>query len=136
MTTPGLFDLHNPEPAPAGAPATRVEWDRECPLPVAPSASVVARHNSATGAQYAAQRRGELTEQYTRLLRNLGPASDHEAAGMLGVGLSSINSTRAKLGVRVVEATGHDEVRHWPNGRLTRRTRWRLATRVELEAQP
>lgn len=102
-------------------------WDAECPLPVAPSRSVRARHASATGAQYAARQRGALTLRYLRLLREVGPVSDHEAAGMLGVGLSSINSTRARLGARVVAASAErDQLMHWPGGGVTRRTRWQL----------
>ena len=104
-----------------------LDWDRECPLPVAPSRSVRARHASALGAQVAARHRGALTLRYVALLKQLGRVSDHEAAGMLGVGLSSINSTRAKLGDRVVEAPAHDELHQWPSGHVTRRTRWTLA---------
>lgn len=104
----------------------RLDWDRECPLPVAPSTSPQARHSSATGAQVAAETRGQLTLRYLELLRIVGPRSDHEASRALGAGLSSINSTRANLGAQVEEDTGNYEVHVWPSGRMTRRTRWRL----------
>ena len=125
MTSGFLFDRVNAEPASDRGP-TGVTWDWECPLPVAPSRSPRARHASATGAQYAARDRGELILRYVRLLKDVGPVSDHEAAAMLGRGLSSINSTRAKLGDRVVSAADLDEVHKWPGGYITRRTRWRL----------
>jgi hypothetical protein len=104
----------------------RLDWDRECPLPVAPSASPQARHASATGAQVAAVTRWLLTLRYIELLERLGPRSDHEASRALGVGLSSINSTRAALGAQVTDDAGNYEVHVWPSGRMTRRTRWRL----------
>ena len=110
-------------PAPALQP--RLDWDRECPLPVAPSASTQARHASATGAQMAAETRAALSLAYIALLRAVGPRSDHEAARALGVGVSSINSTRDGLGASVVASDDY-ETRVWPNGRTTKRTRWML----------
>jgi len=145
VTQTSLFDAYGYEPADPGAapmpasaepaaaptPSGRA-WDRECPLPVAPSATPQARHASATGAQYAAGRRGLLTLRYLSLLKRLVRLSDHEAAGMLGVGLSSINSTRAKLGSRIVAAPeALDDIHRWPNGHTTRRTRWQLAPGTE-----
>jgi hypothetical protein len=104
-----------------------LDWDRECPLPVSRSKSDRARHASATGAQAAAPRRGALTLKYISVLRTFKRLSDHEAASMLGCGLSSINATRASLGEHVTEAPEtYDHVVTWPDGRTTRRTRWML----------
>jgi hypothetical protein len=125
MTQATLFD--EPDVYGVAAPSG-VIWQPQCPLPVAPSAVPQARHASATGAQYAAVHRGALTLRYLDLLARLGRLSDHEAAGMLGVGLSSINSTRAKLGAAIAAAPeALDDVHHWPTGHTTRRTRWQLA---------
>lgn len=129
MTQRALFDIVNPEPAPEGMRSpSGITWTPDCPLPVAHSSTSRAAHNSATGAQAASVTRGQLTLRYLRLLRELGPVSDHEASRMLGVGLSSINSTRSQLGPRVVAARDdRDEVHQWPGGRVTHRTRWQLA---------
>ena len=122
LTSGFLFDRLNPEP---------VRWDRECPLPVAPSSSRAARPASATGAQVAAVIAGVVSLRYIHLLEKVGEASDHEASRVLGVGLSSINSTRSRLERWIIESGNFDRVT-WPNGHVSERTRWRLRTPAEV----
>jgi hypothetical protein len=116
-----------------------VAWDGEVDLPVAKSRTARASHNSATGAQAAAAGRVTLTHRYLQLLRERGAVSDHEANALLchGEHLSSINSTRAQLGTRIVACDEtRDEIHTWTSGgltRRTRRTRWRLAHSEEID---
>ena len=102
--------------------AQTFDWDCDVRLPVS-GRTPGARHASSTGAQVAADRRGEQTRRYLALLREAGPLSDHEAARMMGRGVSSINSIRNGCGALVVESGGYD-VSQWPGGKVTKRVRW------------
>jgi len=107
------------------------EWSSGLQMPVAPSSHPIARHTSATGAQLAAEVAGRLGLQYLELLDRVGEASDHQAARTLGVGLSSINSTRSRLDRWVIESGRVDRVQ-WPSKRWTERARWRRRTPAEI----
>lgn len=96
--------------------------DFETSLPIS-GRTLQSRHSSATGAIYAAKTRGQQTLTYLALLDACGPLSDHEAARRMGVGVSSINSIRGNLESQI-EACGYQVVT-WPDGRTTKRTRWR-----------
>lgn len=134
-----LFDRVNPEPAQQPAPVvvptpSGMTYSQACDLPVAHSASPLVQHTSATGAQMAARGRARLEARYLAALRAHGALSDHEAAALLRVGLSSINSTRSKCMKqgRVVEAPSiRCQVVHWPDGGTTRRARWMPARPAE-----
>ena len=67
----------------------------------------ISRHCSYEGAQTAAEHAGRLALKLFALYASHGPQTDAEAAMRLGVGRSSINSTRANL-VRLglVQAVG------------------------------
>jgi hypothetical protein len=108
-------------------------WSSDVRLPVAPSPHPIARHTSATGAQVAAAVAGRLGLQYLALLGQLGQATDHQAARILGAGLSSINSTRSRLARWVIESGEVDRV-YWPGGRVSERAYWRRATPAEIAA--
>lgn len=60
----------------------------------------ISRHHSAQAAHQAAEKRGRKTLEYLELLAKVGEAgvTDHDAARMLGVPLSSINSIRNGCG--------------------------------------
>lgn len=105
------------------------DWSADVHRPVATSASPVARHCSATGAQFAGRVLGDLAVRYLALLRH-GRATDHHGARALGVGLSSINSTRNAVRRYVIEA-GTQRIER-PCGRSTSRTYWRLRTAAEI----
>jgi hypothetical protein len=109
------------------------DWTADVHMPVAPSSHPIARHTSATGAQVAAEVAGRLGLQYLALLDQVGQATDHQAAQILGAGLSSINSTRSRL-ERWVRASGRVDRRPWPNGRVSERAYWRRATPAEIRA--
>jgi hypothetical protein len=66
--------------------------------------SPISRHRSSQAAQHAAQKRGRRTREYLALLKEIGArgVSDHDAARMLGLPLSSINSIRNGCGDLVV----------------------------------
>lgn len=99
-----LFD--NPEPVPfRGNSATALSASR-------------------SGAVEAARTRRDKTAAYLQLLRNHGPISDHEAAALMKVGLSSVNSIRGGLGALVIPR-GVD-VQRWDGNRQTKRTQWGL----------
>ena len=98
------------------------DWSRDVALPVA-GRTPAARHASATGAQAAEPHRGRLTTAYLRLLEEVGPRSDPEAARLLGVGVSSICSIRNGCGA-LVEPSGVFETKVWPNGSVSQRVRW------------
>lgn len=101
------------------------DWSSDVSLPVS-GETPEARHASATGSQRAAKSRADLAVRYIALLKALGPLSDHEAARALGVGLSSINSTRDGVAGRAepkrVVPSGQYEVTAFG----TRRVRWML----------
>lgn len=65
------------------------------PLPFS-GTTPISRQHSALAAQAAAEKRGEKTLEYLALLDRVGAdgVSDHDAARMLGLPLSSINSIR------------------------------------------
>lgn len=97
----------------------------EClPLPFADSPHPIARHHSALAAIAAAPTRGRRTLEYLALLGEVGEegVTDHDAARMLGLPLSSINSIRngcaALVGPAAVAGLS-------PFGRTV--TRWRRA---------
>ncbi len=66
----------------------------------------ISRHHSAQAAQHAAEKRGRRTLEYLALLSEVGEAgvTDHDAARMLGLPLSSINSIRNGCGELVEPA--------------------------------
>lgn len=82
----------------------------------------ISRHRSAQAAQKAAEKRGRKTLEYLELLARVGVDGicDHDAARMLGVPLSSINSIRNGCGELVIPAEGEGLS---PYGRKV--TRWR-----------
>jgi hypothetical protein len=90
--------------------------DSEPRLPFAPNS-----HTSYCAAKAAQRGRGEKTEKYLRCLQEYGPISDHQAADLLKLPLSSIcsirNSCREKL---VKDGTGTS-----PYGRTV--DLWRIA---------
>lgn len=65
----------------------------------------ISRHHSALAAHSAATTRGVKTLRYLQLLAEIGPygVTDHDAARMMGVPLSSVCSIRNGCG-RLVEA--------------------------------
>ena len=68
------------------------------PLRLPFSGSVpISRHCSYEGAQAAAEHAGRLALKLLALYASHGPLTDAEAAGLLEVGRSSINSTRGNL---------------------------------------
>ncbi len=90
--------------------------------------------SSLSGAEYALVSRKAKTDDYKRALRLHGKLTDHQAAAILNVGLSSINSIRNGLNERAEEAglpaaVVADGVQTLPRGghkRLTQRTYWKL----------
>jgi hypothetical protein len=110
-----------------------IDWQKDTGLPVARSATPLARHTSATGAQVAAEMAGRLGLQYFQLLDRVGEVTDHQAARILGVGLSSINSTRNRA-ERWVIYSGRVERVTWPSGKTSERCYWRKRTPAEIEA--
>jgi len=111
----------------------RFDWTADAQMPVARSRAVLASHTSATGAQVANAMASALGLHYLELLERLGEVTDHQAARILGVGLSSINSTRWRL-ARWIIASGHVERVPWPSGRHSERCFWRRRTPAELVA--
>ena len=101
-------------------------WDADVSLPVS-GLTPEARHSGATGAQIAARSRADLSLKYIALLKAAGPLSDPEAASALGVGLSSICSTRNGVAGRSepkrVVPSGAYEVTAWGSKRV--RWAWR-----------
>lgn len=106
------------------------------PPPIA-GRSLQSRHASATGASAVVHTWAWRQSAYLQLMRQAGPLTDHEAAAVLKLPLSSINSVRGALEKRarthklppVFVADGFDEHRFVDPGgspRVTRRTRWRL----------
>jgi hypothetical protein len=85
----------------------------------------ISRHHSAQAAAAAARTRGQKSLDYLQLLREIGPlgVSDHDAARMMGVPLSSINSIRNGCGRLIEPRTDAKGVS--PFGRNV--TLWRLA---------
>lgn len=83
---------------------TGFDFSRDVNLPVS-GKSPIARHHSAKAAQSAAVNRGRKTLEYLALLEKVGEVgvTDHDAARMLGVPLSSVNSIRNGCG-SLVEA--------------------------------
>lgn len=67
----------------------------------------ISRHHSAEAAQRASVARGKRTMEYLDLLAKVGEEGviDHDAARMLGLPLSSINSIRNGCGGLVVPAS-------------------------------
>ncbi len=104
-----------------------IDWTRDTALPIS-GRTRAARHASASGAMVAARGRGALSVAYVKLLRECGPLSDEQAARALGRRLSSICSTRDGVG-ELVEPSGEWEIVVWPNGRSSRRVKWRLCRR-------
>lgn len=76
-----------------------LDWTTDVSLPVS-GKSPIARHHSAKAAQSAAVNRGRKTIEYLELLEKVGArgVTDHDAARMLGVPLSSVNSIRNNCG--------------------------------------
>jgi len=98
-----------------------LDWDRDVSLPVS-GRSGSARHASSTGAQRAARDRGAVTLAYVALLERLGPLTDHDAARLLGRGVSSLNSVRNALGARVRPSGAYQTSEFG-----TKRVMWELA---------
>ena len=75
------------------------------PLPFS-GATPISRHHSAQAAEAAAPSRGRRTLEYLALLDQVGIAgvTDHDAARMLALPLSSINSIRNGCSEHVVPA--------------------------------
>lgn len=82
----------------------------------------ISRHHSAQAAQQAAEKRGRRTLEYLELLARVGDAglTDHDAARMLGVPLSSVNSIRNGCG-QLIEPAKESGVS--PYGRTV--TKWK-----------
>ena len=91
-------------------------------LPFA-GATPISRHRSSQAAQAASVTRGRKTLEYLTLLERIGAngVSDHDAARMLGLPLSSVNSIRNGCGEHVVPV---DRECFSPYGR--RVAAWRL----------
>jgi len=96
-------------------------WSREASLPVS-GRTPLSRQCSAKAAQQASRTRGPKTREYLALLAQIGAhgVTDHDAARMLGLPLSSINSIRNGCG-ELVTAAGEGRS---PYGRAA--TRWRI----------
>lgn len=77
------------------------------------------KHASWTGAREAQKTRGEKRATYAQILRNHGPISDQDVAGLTTWPLSSVNSIRDSFGEQVT-AQGLEPS---PFGRA-KRTRW------------
>lgn len=88
-------------------------------------ATPISRHRSAQAAEAASHTRGRRTLEYLALLDRVGAdgITDHDAARMLGLPLSSINSIRNGCG-RLVEPS--ERVGESPFGRKV--TCWRKRT--------
>lgn len=92
-----------------------------------------ARASSATGAVYALTGRRGKTATYCQILKNHGPISDQEVAGLTKWSLSSVNSIRGTL-LKLAREQGKEppivaegiDVQTWDDGRTTQRTKWRL----------
>jgi hypothetical protein len=85
----------------------------------------ISRHHSAQAADRAAVTRGKRTREYLELLAHIGPAgvTDHDAARMLGLPLSSVNSIRNGCGALIVPA---ETAGQSPYGRTV--TRWKRSS--------
>lgn len=86
-------------------------------------------HSSYTGALSAAVHRGRQTQRYLELLKTLGARTDHQAATLLHLPLSSVNSIRNGLG-DVIVPSGFEEVH--VGARKTKRQKWALAQSSDL----
>jgi hypothetical protein len=86
-------------------------------LPFADSPHPIASHHSALAAEDSAKRRGAKTMIYLRLLAEAGASglSDHAAARMMGVPLSTVNSIRNGCGALVVPAVRREPSPHRAN---------------------
>ena len=80
----------------------------------------------ASGARRGCATSVSLRERYRDLLVADGPLTDHSAASLLGVSLSSINGRRAEWGDKVVAIDR--EVQRFARGPSTSRTRWGWAS--------
>lgn len=97
--------------------------------------SVEARHASASGAACVLAGRKDQTGAYVALLQAWGALTDHRAAELLGVPLSSINSMRCTVIAAALEREqpapivpdGYQEIARGSRARKTVRTKWRLA---------
>lgn len=91
------------------------------------------KHAGWTGARQAVRTLGEKTSAYLQLLNQAGALTDHEAAELMHVGLSTINSIRNNLidGAAQREQSppivpdGFD-LHTWGDGGTTKRTRWTI----------
>lgn len=131
MTQEPLFDPYGYEPA--REPGATSGHQADVALPVAPSASPLARHASATGAQAAAAMASHLMRAYLAFLDRVGSATDKAAAAALRVDVGTINSTRNRLR-RDVGPSGRFETVQQPSGRTTKRNCYRRRTPAELDA--
>lgn len=132
MSQDQLFDPYGFEPAPP-APARPPAQPRATDMPIAPSASPLARHASATGAQAAAAMAPALVRRYLAFLDRVGAATDKAAAAALRVDVGSINSVRNRL-AREVGPSGRFESVRQPTGRVTKRNCYRRRTADEIAA--
>jgi len=113
---------------------TQLEFDST--LPVAGKTSE-ARHASATGAIRGSQLAGTQTLAYREVLRAAGPLSDHAASRLLGVGLSTICSTRNRWIEALpgcIEPSGEYETHTFASGRSTKAVMWRWCEKREKAA--
>jgi hypothetical protein len=95
-------------------------------VPVAPSASRLAKHASWTGAVSASERVGRQALALLTLYRQVGPLTDRAAAEQLGLERSSICARRNEL-IRRGLVQAIDLVK---TDRRTRNTRWGLRPTV------
>jgi hypothetical protein len=82
------------------------------------------KHASWTGARQAVKTWGPKVSAYLQILKQAGSITDQEAAPLVPCALSSINSIRNSV-KHLICSDGH-EIKTWPGGGTTSRTRWRL----------
>lgn len=82
------------------------------------------RHASYTGAVHATLARGEKVAALLQLVRNHGPITMQEIAGVTGWPISSVCSLLDAVRDEL-ETDGFERV-EWSDGRTTKRTRWRV----------
>lgn len=92
--------------------------------------TVASRHAGWTGARAVVECLPARVSAYLQVVRNAGAISDHEAAVVTGLALSSINSIRGwlrKHGHELV-TDGFDVHVYFEQGkeRTTKRTRWKV----------
>lgn len=87
--------------------------------------SAESRAASFSGAMAARETRKGKTATYLQILRNHGPMTDQDVAGLRQWSLSSVNSIRGSLPKGTIIARGA-EFQTWDDGKTTRRTQWGL----------